>query len=200
MGHTNTDESKKIPLGSGDLYCYAFTGTVPADAVFETEANRLGHITGGASFEYKPTYYTAKDDLNRVHKTIVTEEEASLKVGLITWNTTVLNKLIATGTVEEKNGVRTLKVGGISGQNNTSYLFRFVNRDKVDGDTRVTILGSNEAGFAIQWAKDKEAAINPEIKAVPLDEDGTLAIINEEILSPVATASATGTSTASTGK
>lgn len=192
MGHTNTDESKKIPLGSGDLYCYEYTGTIPTDTVFETEANRLGHITGGASFEYKPSYYTAKDDLNRVHKTIVTDEEASLKVGLITWNTAVLNKLIATGTVEEKNGTRTLRIGGLTGQSNKKYLFRFVNRDKVDGDTKVTILGSNEAGIAIAWAKDKEAALNPEIKAVPLDDNGTLAIINEEILSAVAVASTTG--------
>lgn len=192
MGHTNTDESKKIPLGSGDLYCYEYTGSIPTDTVFETEANRLGHITGGASFEYKPSYYTAKDDLNRVHKTIVTDEEASLKVGLITWNTTVLNKLIATGTVEEKNGTRTLKIGGLTGQSDKKYLFRFVNRDKVDGDTKVTILGSNEAGIAITWAKDKESALNPEIKAVPLDDNGTLAIINEEILSAVAAASTTG--------
>ena len=72
---------------------------------------------------------------------------------------------------------------------NKKYLFRFVNRDKVDGDTKVTILGSNEAGIAIAWAKDKEAAINPEIKAVPLDDNGTLAIINEEILSSVAVTS-----------
>lgn len=189
MGHTNTDETKKIPLGSGDLYCVEYSGTIPADTTFEAEGNRLGHITGGASFEYKPSYYTAKDDLNRVHKTIVTDEEASLKTGLITWNTSVLNKLIATGTVEEKNGVRTLKIGGLTGQNDKKYLFRFVNRDKVDGDTKVTILGSNEAGLAIAWAKDKEAAINPEIKAVTLDDNGTLAIINEEILSSVATAS-----------
>lgn len=189
MGHTNNDETKKIPLGSGDLYCIEYSGTIPADDTFETEANRLGHVTGGASFEYKPSYYTAKDDLNRVHKTVVTDEEASLKAGIITWNTAVLNKLIQTGTVEEKSGIRTLKIGGLTGQSNKKYLFRFVNRDKVDGDTKVTILGSNEAGIAIAWAKDKEAAINPEIKAVPLDDNGTLAIINEEILSSVAVAS-----------
>ena len=189
MGHTNNDETKKIPLGSGDLYCIEYSGTIPADVTFETDTNRLGHVTGGASFEYKPSYYTAKDDLNRVHKTVVTDEEASLKAGIITWNTAVLNKLIQTGTVEEKSGIRTLKIGGLTGQSNKKYLFRFVNRDKVDGDTKVTILGSNEAGIAIAWAKDKEAAINPEIKAVPLDDNGTLAIINEEILSSVAVAS-----------
>ena len=189
MGHTNNDETKKIPLGSGDLYCIEYSGTIPADATFETDTNRLGHVTGGASFEYKPSYYTAKDDLNRVHTTVVTDEEASLKAGIITWNTAVLTKLIQTGTVEEKSGIRTLKIGGLTGQSNKKYLFRFVNRDKVDGDTKVTILGSNEAGIAIAWAKDKEAAINPEIKAVPLDDNGTLAIINEEILSSVAAAS-----------
>lgn len=183
MAHTNTDETKKIPLGSGEIYCYEYSGTIPADATFETEANRLGYIQGGASFEYKPTVYTAKDDLNKVNKKVVTDEEASLKLGLITWNNAVLNKLISTGTVTEANGVRTLKIGGLTGQNFKNYAYRFVNKDAVDGDTRLTIVGSNEAGIAIAWAKDKEATINPEIKAVPMDSDGHLAIINEEILS-----------------
>ena len=124
MAHTNTDESKKIPLGSGEVYCVEYTGSIPADAALETEANRLGHITGGASFEYKPTVYTAKDDLNKVHKRIVTDEEATLKLGLITWNTTVLNKLIETGRVTEAAGKREFKIGGIENVDHLSLSLR----------------------------------------------------------------------------
>lgn len=198
MAHTNTDESKKIPLGSGEVYCVEYTGTIPADAALEAEANRLGHITGGASFEYKPTVYTAKDDLNKVHKRIVTDEEATLKLGLITWNTTVLNKLIETGRVTETSGKREFKIGGIENQVHKDYVYRFVNKDPVDGDTRLTIVGSNEAGLSIAWAKDKEAAINPEIKAVPMS-DGTLAIINEEVLSVSGRAASSSSSSSNSG-
>lgn len=184
MSHKNTDETKKIPLGSGDVYVVEWKGTMPADAIFEAELNRLGHIQGGASLEYKPTYYTAKDDLNRVSKELVTDEEATLKLGIITWNTNTLNKLISTGKVEEnrETGRRTLKIGGLANQENKKYAFRFVNRDAVDGDTRVTIIGSNQAGLTLSYAKDKEATINPEIKASPMP-DGSLIIIDEEILS-----------------
>lgn len=183
--HTNTDEKKKIPLGSGNIYCVPYTGTIPEDSEFESEGNRLGHITGGASIEYKPTFYTATDDFRRVSKTIVTDEEATMKFGIITWNLDVLNMLIASGKITEGGGKRTLRIGGAENQNDTKYLFRFVNKDKVDGDTRVTMLGNNQAGFSLPYSKDKEVAINPEIKGEPM-EDGSIIIIEEEILTPSA--------------
>lgn len=184
MGHTNTDETKKIPIGSGDVYVVEYTGSIPTDEEFETDDNRLGHVAGGASIEYKPTYYTAKDDMSKVHKTIITDEEATLKLGLITWTTKTLNKLISTGMIIESNGKRTIKIGGIENQNHKDYAFRFVNPDAVDGDTRITMVGSNQSGISINYTKDKEASLNPEIKGIPM-ADGSLILIEEEILSEV---------------
>lgn len=184
MSHTNTDELKRIPLGSGEIYVTEFTGTIPADTVIETKNNILGYIQGGASIEYKPTYYTAKSDNGKASKTILTEEELTLKLGLITWNTNVLNKLIATGTVTDSDDgkKRTLKLGGTANQNVVKYIYRFVNNDKVDGDIRVTVVGSNQAGFSLSFTRDKESAVNPEIKAEPLNDEGRLMIYEEEIL------------------
>lgn len=187
MAHTQTSEGKRIPLGSGSVYCMAYTGSIPADNVIETEENRLGHIKGGASLTYTPTYYTAKDDLNKVAKTILTEEEAKLGLGLITWNANVLNKLCANGSVSETAatqsapGKRTLKIGGIENQNVVNYLFRFVNTDPVDGDIRITVVGNNQAGITMTWAKDAETVLNPEIVAQPM-ADGTLIIFEEEVI------------------
>ena len=189
MAHTNTDESKKIPLGSGEVYVTVYNGTLPTDSVLETEANRLGYIQGGASVEYKPTRYTAKDDLNKVSKSITTDEEATFKLGLITWNANTLSKLTATGTVTETSGKRTIKIGGIANQNYEKYVFRFVHKDPVDGDIRITVVGSNEAGFVLAFAKDKESTINPEIKCEP-QTDGTLIVYEEEILSSATTSTA----------
>lgn len=184
MSHTNTDELKRIPLGSGEIYVTEFTGTIPADTVIETKNNILGYIQGGASIEYKPTYYTAKSDNGKASKTVLTEEELTLKLGLITWNTNVLNKLIATGTVTNSDDgkKRTLKLGGTANQNVVKYIYRFVNNDKVDGDIRVTVVGSNQAGFSLSFTRDKESAVNPEIKAEPLNDEGRLMIYEEEIL------------------
>ena len=66
MAHTNTDETKKIPLGSGEVFIIEFTGSIPKDSEFEKDINRLGWIQGGASIEYKETKYEAKDDLGKV--------------------------------------------------------------------------------------------------------------------------------------
>lgn len=54
--------AEKIVLGSGKLYVVEFSENIPENAVLETEENRLGYIKGGASIEYTPTFYEAKDD------------------------------------------------------------------------------------------------------------------------------------------
>ena len=42
----------RIVLGSGDLFCMLFSGTIPEDATIETDENQLGEISGGATLEY----------------------------------------------------------------------------------------------------------------------------------------------------
>lgn len=179
--HTNNDETKKIPIGSGEIFVMKYENTIPLDSVIETEENRLGHIVNGASIEYTPSYYNAKDDLNKVRKTVLTDEEVKVKFGLITWNANTLDKLVANAKVTESVGKRTMKIGGIENQDNSYYLFRFVNHDKVDGDIRITVVGNNQNGIALAFAKDKEASLNPEIVVAPM-ADGSMIIYEEEIL------------------
>ena len=75
----------KIVLGSGKLYVVAFSNTIPEDATLEVESNLLGYIQGGATLSYTPSFYEAKDDLGFVVKKMITEEEAVLKSGVMTW-------------------------------------------------------------------------------------------------------------------
>ena len=84
---------EKIVLGSGKLYIDEFNTTLPEDAAIEVEAKLLGYIQGGASLSYKPSFYEAKDDLGVVSKKIITDEEATLKSGIMTWNGETLKKL-----------------------------------------------------------------------------------------------------------
>lgn len=174
-------DSEKIVLGSGKIYVDEFTGTIPTDLLLEVEDNLLGLIQGGAELIYKPTFYEAKDDLGLVSKTIMTQEEASLKSGIMTWCGNTLEKLCATARVTEAAGLRTVKIGGISLQDGKQYVIRFVHEDASDGDIRVTIVGNNQAGFAFKFLKDKETVIDTEFKAAPSDADGTLIIYTEEI-------------------
>lgn len=172
---------EKIVLGSGKLYIMEFTGTIPDDTTLEAEDNLLGLIQGGATLEYKPTYYEAKDDLGLVSKTILTEEEVVLRSGIMTWCGKTLAKLCSTARITEANGKRTVKIGGVENQDGKKYVLRFVHEDPVDGDIRVTIVGNNQAGFTLAFAKDKETVIDAEFKALPMDNEGTKIIYEEEI-------------------
>lgn len=181
MSDTVTVENKPIVLGSGTFYVMEFTGEIPEDSVIEVESNILGLVQGGASVEYKPTYYTAKDDFGKKQKTIITDEEALMKSGICTFNGNTLAKISSTARVTTNGNKRIVKIGGVGNDNGKKYLIRFRHEDKVDGDIRVTIVGRNEAGFSLAFAKDKETVVDAEFKAAPHDTDGTLILYEEEI-------------------
>lgn len=173
--------TKRTILGSGWLYIDSFTSDVPEDAAIEVDANLLGYIKAGATLEYKPTFYTAKDDMGVISETYITEEEASLKAGIMTFNGETLKKLTSTATVttDTTAKTRTVKIGGIGNYDREKYILRFVHEDSKEGDVRVTIVGNNQAGWTLAFKKDGETIIDAEFKAMPIDDDGTLIIYEE---------------------
>lgn len=175
-------KTEKIVLGSGKVYCAEFTGpAIPETLTLEISTNLLGLISGGATLEYKPEFYTGTDDLGLQSKTRITKEEVTFKSGIMTWCGKTLKKLCATARVTEAAGKRTVKIGGIGQDDGKQYVIRFVHEDAIDGDIRITIVGSNQAGFSLAFAKDKETIIDAEFKALPHDTDGTLVVFEEEI-------------------
>lgn len=168
--------SKRITLGSGKLYLIPYVDTVPEVETICVEENLLGYIKGGATLEYAPTFYEAKDDLGYVVKTIITEETATLKSGILTFNGNTLKTLCATGRVTEDatKKLRTLKIGGIANATGEKYVICFHHKDDIDGDIWVVIVGKNEAGFSLAFAKDAETVIDAEFKCLSQDDEGTL--------------------------
>jgi hypothetical protein len=174
-------DAEVITLGSGDLMIKEYTDKMPTQSDFNVETDLLGRIQGGATLEYKGTWYEAKDDTGKVVKTILTEEEAILKSGVLTWNGKTLEKLCSTARVTENGGMRTVKIGGVGNHNGKSYALCFHHVDKVDGDVYVIIRGQNQAGFSLAFAKDKETVIDAEFKCLPQDDEGTLIQFIEEM-------------------
>jgi len=176
-------DNKTITLGSGELFLKEFTGTIPADTEIEKEENRLAWIKGGAALNYSSEHYEAEDDLGMVSKRKISAENVTLTSGLMTWNGKTLEKLCSTARVEEKEGERVLKIGGINNDNGKQYIIHFIHKDAADGDVRVTLIGQNTSGFTLTFAKDTETVIDAEFSATKgkLDEEGTLVIIKEEI-------------------
>lgn len=175
--------SKRITLGSGKLYLTTFDGaTIPEVDTITVAENLLGYIKGGATLEYTPEFYEAKDDLGYVVKTIITNEEALLKSGILTFNGNTLEKLCDTARVTEDKtkGIRIVKFGGIGNAKRAKYLICFHHEDPIDGDIWVVIVGNNQSGFSLAFAKDAETVIDAEFKCLAQDEEGTLIKYIEE--------------------
>lgn len=181
-------EKTDITLGSGKIYVVPYTDSVPDVATICAPANLLGYIKGGASLTYTEEPYEEKDDLGYVSKVITTSEEAILKCGLLTWNGETLQKLIDRCTVTTDTTKRTVKIGGAGNSQGANYAVCFHHEDKTDGDLWILIVGRNTAGATLTFAKDAGTVIEPEFKAMPQDDKGTLVQLIEEI----ATASAPG--------
>ena len=102
----------------------------------------------------------------------------------MTWCGKTLERLCNTARVieDKANNKRIVKIGGIANSINKMYVLHFVHKDSKDGDIRITIVGNNQAGFTISFAKESETVIDAEFKAQPMDKEGTLILYEEEIM------------------
>ena len=173
-------DKETITLGSGQFYVMAFADAMPTQEELFIEDNLLGRTKGGAALEYTEETVEEKDDLGYVSKIITTSEEVILKGGLLTWNGTSLQKLVDRCTVTEDAGKRITKIGGAGNAQGTYYAIGFHHVDKKDGDLWVMIKGRNTAGLTLTFAADEGTVVEPEFKAMPHDEAGTLVELIEE--------------------
>lgn len=184
MANNTIDNSEEIILGSGDLFIVEFTGEIPDDATIEADDNRAGNIKGGATLEYSQSSQTVKDDKGRVKKTITTEEDVKFKTGLITWVQTYIKALVSTARVDTttKAGHRIYKLGGLANQSKIRYLFRFVHTRDDGRKLRVTVTGKNTGTISMAFKPEDATTVDAEITANTLDKEGTLVIIDDEML------------------
>lgn len=174
-------DNKTITLGSGRIYLVPFSDSMPTVDSICTDENILGYIKGGAALEYTAETYEEKDDLGYVSKIITTSEEAVLKCGLITWNGETLKKLIDRCQSTTAAGKRTTKIGGAGNAQGGYYAICFMHEDKTDGNLWVLIKGINTVGATLTFAADTGTVIEPEFKAMPHDDAGTLIELIEEV-------------------
>lgn len=196
-------EKVGIPVGSGYIYETAFSGEIPTNETIETDANRMGYIEKGATLTYKATFKKFSDDMGKVKRSKLTDEDVSFKFGLISWAYSKLNALCSTCRITEGNGKRTIKIGGVENDDGKKHLFRFVHPDKQLGDLRITIVGTNTGGLSLKYAPDDSTTVEPEITAEPSDNEGTLVLLEEtdpvtETLGVLTVTSAAGATTGKT--
>ena len=172
---------ENITLGSGKLYLAAFVDEMPTVDTLCVADNLLGYIKGGAELTYTEETYEEKDDLGLVSKIVTTSEEAILKCGVVTWNGETLKKLVDRCASSTEGGKRVTKIGGAGNAQGGYYAICFAHEDKTDGNLWVLIKGRNTAGLTLTFAADAGTVMEPEFKALPHDDDGTLIELIEEV-------------------
>lgn len=172
---TNPD---KITLGSGKAYIMEYNATtgIPKPTDICKAENLLGKIQGGAELAYTIETHEERDDLGTVAKVVVTNEEAILKLGLITFNGKTLAQLAdrCKVTEDKTEGTRTLLIGGAGNAQGKEWVFCFHHHDATDGDIWVLMRGTNQAGLTLAFATDAGSKLEPEIKGLPFDDSGSL--------------------------
>ncbi len=174
---------ENITLGSGKPYIAEFAGEMPSIEDICKPENLLGYVKGGAELSYTEETYEEKDDLGYVSKIITTSEEALLKLGLLTWNGDTVKYLCdrCAVTEDKTKGTRTIHIGGAGNAQGKEWAVCFHHEDKKDGDLYILIRGKNTAGFTLTLAADAGTVIEPEFKALPQDDKGTLITLIEKI-------------------
>lgn len=168
------EKKDRIALGSGKCYLAEFDGKLPTIEELKTDKNLFSKTKEGAELEYTRDSYTEESDDGAVKKTIITKEDAKLRPGFIVINSGVIEKLVSTGRVEEKEDRTIVKVGGLNNDDGKSYAILFYHEDKKDGDIAILIVGKNSAGLKLAFKKSAGSILNPEFIAEPQDDEGTL--------------------------
>lgn len=163
-------------LGSGRLYLLDLPsdGNIPDDATLEAEENWAGQIKGGAAINYVPTFYDVKSD-ETIIDTFITNEDVTLKTGVMTVTAEIMKRLSATGriTTDQTTGKKTLLLGGLNNINHTKSIVHFVHKG-ANSTIRVTIVGKNIKGFGLNFLPETETVLDAEFKSLAQDKEGTL--------------------------
>ncbi len=148
-----------ITLGSGRIYIVEYTSdTIPADDVIETTANQFGYTKGGATLSYQTEYADIEDDNGDVKESFLKTDKATFKCGAFMGKATDIVKICPTATSTTTNGVTTVKIGGVSNDNNKKYVVRFKHKTE---NLRVTIVGKNTDGFELSFSADDAVTLEP---------------------------------------
>lgn len=172
----------EVILGSGKLYIVDFDESqgVPENAQFETEANSVGSIKGGASLSYEGEIYEIADDEGLVLYRAVSKEEVIFKTGILSWDLKNLERLSMTGTVIDTEDKTILKIGGQTGDLK-KYALRFVHTLNSGKKIRVTLIATSNSGFELAFNPEEETVLDAEFKALQASaNDMTLVTIEQD--------------------
>lgn len=180
-----TGEKKLSPnnviLGAGELYLSEFTGAaVPEHATIETDANNVGHTSGGAQFSYTPTVYEVENSYGKVVKRKITKTECTFTSGILTFDPQKIGLLTnATITEDTEKSLSKITFGANNPMKNV--LVRFVHTKDDGKKIRLTLIANATNGFNMSFQGGQETVIDAELSAIEYLKD-FLAEIETELV------------------
>lgn len=164
-----------ITLGSGRIYIVEYENAIPQDSVIETSANQFGFTKGGATLSYETQFTDINDDNGDVKESFLNTDSATFKCGAFMGNPNDIVKICPTASTTTANGVTTVKIGGVSNDNNKKYVVRFKHKTE---PLRVTIVGKNTDGFELTFSAEDAVTLEPTFTCSAM-ENGVLAEIRK---------------------
>lgn len=169
---------KSVPLGSGFTYvAKRESDTMPTAAELValcTEENKIGETSKGATLTYSGNVHKEQDDHGILHRIILIDEDAKLKLGIFSWCNETLTKLVSTGRIEKEGEYDVLKIGGLQNDTGEVWIVIFMQVDPKLGNLYIAIIGTNTAGLTLAFSRDNTTKLEPEFTALPQDGKGTL--------------------------
>lgn len=167
--------TNNVVLGSGYIYISEFNGsTIPDDATLEVAANQFGFTKGGATLAYETEYTEINDDNGQIKENFLSSDKATFKCGAFMGSAADIVKICPTASSTTENGITTVKIGGVSNDNNKKYVIRFKHKTE---PLRITIVGKNTDGFELSFSADDAITLEPTFTCSAMDSNGVLAEI-----------------------
>ena len=144
--------TNNVTLGSGYIYVVELpaTGVIPADSAIEIAGNQFGYTKGGATLAYETDFAEITDDNGQIKESFLNTDSATFKCGAFMGSAADIVKICPTATATTADGVTTVKLGGVSNDDNKKYIVRFKHKTE---PLRVTIVGKNTDGFEFWLSK-----------------------------------------------
>lgn len=184
-------QTEQILIGACEVYMTTVTdGQVPADNAIETEANNVGHTSGGTSVEYMPEKHDVKNSYGEVVKSRIKTSKATIKFGLLNFDLELFKMLNNAKLEYGKLGDSTVTWGDAT-QGATHKRLRFNSNNPLDTvlvrlvhtkddgkKVRVTMFGQGGNGFTADFG-ESEVVANAQIDSVKKNSDFILEIVEE---------------------
>lgn len=187
----------KYVIGAGQLYLYPINNQLeyfPTDAEIETSQYNAGVCSGGFKITDKPKVEKIIDANGNIVQMYVTEENITIKTGIVSWNTQNVAKLTRAtySTNCTTNGaIAGEEVATLTGKGALpTFLLRLTNDNMTSGQTlRFTAIVQPSAGTDFQFG-GKETTVNAEVTAIYYLENF---LANVRVSAPATSSTATAT-------